>query len=116
MELCQQPSAMPNFHFGKAITYRPLIGKEDALFHTQMLADMRQQNIKEVNADDLVDIRTVSVDTSLPPEQRMMNYLEQVKNPYLFRCGDAVVSVRFSAGGTALDGLLKNYFSGLKKG
>lgn len=46
----------------------------------------------------------------------MMNYLEQVKNPYLFRCGDAVVSVRFSAGGTALDGLLKNYFSGLKKG
>lgn len=104
VELCQQPSAMPNFHFGKAITYRPLIGKEDAMFNTQMLADMRQQNIKEVN------------DTSLPPEQRMMNYLEQVKNPYLFRCGDAVVSVRFSAGGTALDGLLKNYFSGLKKG
>ena len=91
------------------------------MFNTQMLADMRQQNIKEVNADDLVDIRTVSVDTSLPPEQRMMNYLEQVKNPYLFRCGDAVVSVRFSAGGTVqvtgtLDGLLKNYFSGLKKG
>lgn len=53
---------------------------------------------------------------TIPPEQRMMNYLEQVKNPYLFRCGDAVVSVRFSAGGTALDGLLKNYFSGLKKG
>ena len=49
------------------------------MFNTQMLADMRQQNIKEVNADDLVDIRTVSVDTSLPPEQRMMNYLEQVK-------------------------------------
>lgn len=85
------------------------------MFNAQMLADMRQQNIKEVNADDLVDIRTVSVDTSLPPEQRMMNYLEQVKNPYLFRCGDAVVSVRFSAGGTALDGLLKNYFSGLKR-
>ena len=72
------------------------------MFNTQMLADMRQQNIKEVNADDLVDIRIVSVDTSLPPEQRMMNYLEQVKNPYLFRYGDAVVSVQFSAGGTAL--------------
>ena len=53
------------------------------MFNTQMLADMRQQNIKEVNADDLVDIRTVSVDTSLPPEQRMMNYLEQMPL-YLF--------------------------------
>lgn len=43
------------------------------MFNTQMLADMRQQNIKEVNADDLVDIRTVSVDTSLPPEQRILS-------------------------------------------
>ena len=86
------------------------------MISSDALARMRQQNIKEINKDDLVDIRSVVVDTSLPPEQRMMNYLEQVKNPYLFRCGDAVVSVRFSAGGTALDGLLKNYFSGLKKG
>ena len=85
------------------------------MFNTQMLADMRQQNIKEVNADDLVDIRTVSVDTSLPPEQRMMDYLEKIKNPYCFRCGDAVVSIHFADKGNSLDSLLKNYFMGLKR-
>ena len=85
------------------------------MFNTQMLADMRQQNIKEVNADDLVDIRTVSVDTSLPPEQRMMDYLEKIKNPYCFRCGDAVVSIHFADKGNSLDSLLKNYFLGLKR-
>lgn len=77
---------------------------------------MSQKSIKEVKADDLVDIRNVSVDKTLPPEERMMNYLEQIRNPYCFRCGDAVVSVLFSASGASIDSLLKNYFEGLKKG
>lgn len=77
---------------------------------------MKKSSIKEVNVDDLVDVRGVSVDTSLPPEERMMNYLEQIKNPYCFRCGDAVVSVLFSTGGSSIDLLLKNYFEGLKRG
>ena len=86
------------------------------MYNSETLARMRQQNIKEVNAGDLVDIRTVSVDTSLPPEQRMMDYLEQIKNPYCFRCGDAVVSIHFTPGRTTLADLLKNYFVGLKRG
>lgn len=89
---------------------------EKGTVNSDMLARMRQQNIKEVNKDDLVDIRSVFVDTSLPPEQRMMDYLEKVKNPYCFRCGEAVVSIHFAAGGASLESLLKNYFSGLKKG
>lgn len=80
------------------------------------IVPMRKHSIKEVDVDDLVDIRGVSVDTSLPPEERMMNYLDQIKNPYCFRCGDAVVSVLFSTGGNSLDVLLKNYFEGLKRG
>ena len=52
------------------------------MISSDALARMRQQNIKEVNKDDLVDIRSVVVDTSLPPEQRMMDYLEKIKNPY----------------------------------
>ena len=85
------------------------------MYNTKMLDSMRQQSIKEVNAADLVDIRTVSIDTSAPPEQRMVDYLEQIKNPYCFRCGDAVVALRFAPNGTDLDCLLKNYFTGLKK-
>ena len=58
---------------------------------------------------------SVVVDTSLPPEQRMMDYLEKIKNPYCFRCGDAVVSIHFADKGNSLDSLLKNYFLGLKR-
>ena len=85
------------------------------MISSDALARMRQQNIKEVNKDDLVDIRSVVVDTSLPPEQRMMDYLEKIKNPYCYRCGDAVVSIHFADKGNSLDSLLKNYFMGLKR-
>ena len=85
------------------------------MISSDALARMRQQNIKEINKDDLVDIRSVVVDTSLPPEQRMMDYLEKIKNPYFFRCGDAVVSIHFADKGNSLDSLLKNYFMGLKR-
>ena len=85
------------------------------MISSDALARMRQQNIKEVNKDDLVDIRSVVVDTSLPPEQRMMDYLEKITNPYCFRCGDAVVSIHFADKGNSIDSLLKNYFMGLKR-
>ena len=85
------------------------------MISSDALARMRQQNIKEINKDDLVDIRSVVVDTSLPPEQRMMDYLEKFKNPYCFRCGAAVVSIHFADKGNSLDSLLKNYFMGLKR-
>ena len=73
------------------------------MISSDALARMRQQNIKEINKDDLVDIRSVVVDTSLPPEQRMMDYLEKIKNPYCFRCGDAVVSIHFADKGKEAD-------------
>ena len=79
------------------------------MISSDALARMRQQNIKEINKDDLVDIRSVV------PEQRMMDYLEKIKNPYCFRCGDAVVSIHFADKGNSLDSLLKNYFMGLKR-
>ena len=59
------------------------------MISSDALARMRQQNIKEINKDDLVDIRSVVVDTSLPPEQRMMDYLEKSKSLLLslWGCG-----------------------------
>ena len=85
------------------------------MISSDALARMRQQNIKEINKDDLVDIRSVVVDTSLPPEQRMMDYLEKIKNPYCFRCGDAVVSIHFADEGNSLDSVRNSYIIELKR-
>ena len=44
----------------------------------------------------LVDIRDVKIDRSLPIEERVKSYVEQVKNPYLFKVGNTVVRVSYA--------------------
>ncbi len=44
----------------------------------------------------LVDIRDVKVDRSQPMEKRLKSYVEQIKNPYLFKVGDTIVRVSYA--------------------
>jgi hypothetical protein len=53
------------------------------------------QNRKEL-LDSLVDIRDVKIDRSQPVEERMKSYVEQIKNPYLFKVGNTVVRVSYA--------------------
>ena len=46
--------------------------------------------------DSLVDIRDVKIDRSLPVEERMKSYVEQIKNPYMFKVGKTVVRVSYA--------------------
>lgn len=57
--------------------------------------------------DDLVDIRDVCVDKSLPKKERISSFVRQIKNPYLFRCGDFVVQVSFANNGATLEDRLQ---------
>lgn len=44
----------------------------------------------------LVDIRDVRIDRTLPMEERVKSYVEQVKNPYMFKVGSTVVRVSYA--------------------
>jgi hypothetical protein len=60
-----------------------------------------------VNADALVDIRDVNVDKNLPRQERIAEFVRQIKNPYHFRCGKFVVTARFTEGGPSLEDCLQ---------
>ena len=53
------------------------------------------QNRQEL-LDSLVDIRDVKIDRSLPVEERMKSYVEQIKNPYMFKVGNTIVRVSYA--------------------
>ena len=61
--------------------------------------------MKEPRADlsELVDIRDVVIDKTLPKEARIASYLEQIKNPYCFRVGNAKVNVSYANTEKTLD-------------
>lgn len=55
----------------------------------------------------LADIRDVSVDQSLSKEERIAEFLRQIKNPYCFRCGKFTVRAQFADNGVSLENCLK---------
>ena len=55
--------------------------------------------------EELTDLQQIPIAADLPVVVRMEQYLDQVKNPYLFRVGDLIVKVSFS-GKRDLSGVL----------
>ena len=43
-----------------------------------------------------LDIRSVKIDPAQPVEERMKSYVEQIKNPYMFKVGGTVVRVSYA--------------------
>ena len=53
--------------------------------------------------DALVDIRTVSVSKELPKEERIAEFVRQIKNPYCFNCGDFTIRATFASDGVTIE-------------
>ena len=74
--------------------------------HQTELNCLKNTDIEQCDPDQLVDLRFVSVDKSLPVPERMRSFVDQVKNPYLFKVDDIAVKVEFSSGKSFEDSLL----------
>ena len=57
---------------------------------------MANEQSKKDLLESLVDIRDGKIDRSKPVEERMKSYVEQIKNPYLFKVGNTIVRVSYA--------------------
>ncbi|MCI8388367.1 MAG: hypothetical protein HFE63_07900 [Clostridiales bacterium] len=60
------------------------------------LDEMSRIDIRTVDPNTLVDIRDVKINHELPKEERILDYIRQIKNPYCFKHGKIIVKVSFS--------------------
>ena len=67
---------------------------------------LKNADIKQCEPDQLVDLKSVSIDKNLPVSERMRSFVKQIKNPYLFKVDDITVKVEFSSGKSLEDSLL----------
>ena len=74
------------------------------------LAALEAVDVQTVSPDDLVDLKDIQIDPSLPKEERIASFIRQVKNPYCYKCGKIVVKEGFEEG-TTLEEQLKTIFS-----
>lgn len=62
-----------------------------------------------VDRDALVDIRTVRVDPSLPQQERVADYIRQIKNLYCYLDNGVVVHISFAKTETTLEDRLVSF-------
>ncbi len=77
------------------------------------LEQMKQVDIRTIDREELVDIRDVKIDETLPQEQRFIEFVRQIKNPYCYKCGKAVVKISFSDTEITLEERLEHYLKSL---
>lgn len=66
------------------------------------LEEMKNVDIRTVDKSILVDLNDVYIDTTLSVEDRIKSFIEQVRNPYVFKVGDIAVKVVYQDSGPSL--------------
>ena len=70
---------------------------------------MEMVDVRTVDIDTLTDIRDIKIDTKLPVEKKMALFAEQTNNLFIHRIGDYVVKVRFQKDGPTIDEKMEEY-------
>lgn len=63
------------------------------------LESMKQMDIRHVDKGELVDLNSVRIDDTAPVEQRISDFVKQIRNPYCFRIGDVAIKVNYQTDG-----------------
>ena len=67
---------------------------------------MKEVDIHALERKNLVEIKDVKINTDLPDTERMMDFVQQVGNPYRYLCCGVVVKTRF-VGNQSLEDCIK---------
>lgn len=73
------------------------------------LQEMQNVNPSTVDRSTLVDIADVKINPSLPREEQIRAYLQQIKNPYVFLRSGVVVKVSFAETSATIEDKLEEY-------
>ena len=71
-------------------------------------------DFRTVDPSYLVDINDVKVSRDLPQQERAVDFIRQIRNPYLYKCGDMIVKVSFADTDETLEDRLEGYFKTLQ--
>jgi len=74
---------------------------------TEQLREMAQVDIRTIDPADLVEIEDVKIRPELPQEERVLDYIRQIKNPYCYLYHGIIVKVSFS-GKRSMEDCLKD--------
>ena len=79
------------------------------VFTREQVEAMQNVDIRTVDPDTLRDIRDVTVNTDLPKQERILDFIRQRGNPYCYRHGKYVVKISFTDTDVTLEDRMLSY-------
>ena len=59
------------------------------------------------------DIENIVFTDKMTKEERMAYFIEQIGNPYVFKCGDITVKIKYADNGPSFEDCFKEYMDSL---
>lgn len=72
-------------------------------------------DLNTINPDDIPDIKSIKIDKRKPKEERILDFLSQVENPYVFKVNGHLVQIGFTNNGKTAEDCLTNVLESLYK-
>lgn len=79
------------------------------IYTKEEIEAMKDVDIRTVDINTLRDIRDVKVNTDLPKEERVLDFIRQIGNPYCYRHGKYVVKISFTDTDVTLEQRMLSY-------
>jgi len=71
--------------------------------------ELRNIDFMQIDPDDLIDINNISINRDLPKDERVIDFIRQIGNPYLYKCGKVIVQIGFANTEETLEDRLESY-------
>ena len=89
------------------------MNKKDIEALSEKLKRCREIPLDEVNPDDVDEITDIKIDKRKSSNERILDFLNKVKNPYIFKVKGRLVRIRFSDTDKTADDCLTNALKNL---
>lgn len=67
--------------------------QRDAMLKREALEALQSVQLEDVAREELGELKSVALEAGLSMEERLNEFIRQVKNPYLFKVGPMVVKI-----------------------
>lgn len=79
----------------------------------EKLERCRNMKLEAVTLDDVDEISSIKIDKRKPSEERILDFLTKVKNPYIFKVNGKLIRIRFSDTDKTAEDCLTNVLKNL---
>ena len=69
--------------------------------------------LEDINPDEVDDINSIKIDRRKASDERILDFLTQVKNPYVFKVNGKLIRMTFSENGPTADDCLTRVLENL---